>query len=86
MNLDGVWQDLGLMLRSCRQQPGFALTALATLTLGIGACTAVFSVVNAVILRPVPYPDPDRIVLVGTNTGASAPKLAAWAQANDVFT
>ncbi len=86
MGLDGVWQDLGFMLRSCRRQPGFALTALATLTLGIGACTAVFSVVNAVVLRPVPYPDPDRIVLVGTNTGASAPKLAAWAQADDVFT
>jgi putative ABC transport system permease protein len=86
MSLDGVWQDLGFMQRSCRRQPGFLMTALATLALGIGACTAVFSVVNAVILRPVPYPDPDRIVLVGTNTGASAPKLAAWARATDVFT
>ena len=85
MNLDGVWQDLRFMRRSCRRQPGFALTALATLTLGIGACTAIFSVVNAVVLRPVPYPYPDRIVQVGTNTGASAPKLAAWAQATDVF-
>ena len=86
MELDGVWQDIAFMQRSCRRQPGFALTALATLTLGIGACTAIFSVVNAVLLRPVSYPDPDRIVLVGTNTGASAPKLAAWAQAADVFT
>src|SRR5262245_32422703 len=85
MELDGVWQDIAFMRRSCRRQPGFALTALATLTLGIGACTAIFSVVNAVLLRPVAYPDPDRIVLVGTNTGASAPKLAAWAQATDVF-
>ena len=78
MKLNGVWQDLLFMQRSCRRQPGVALTALATLTLGIGACTAIFSVVNAVLLRPVPYPDPDRIVMVGTNTGASAPKLAAW--------
>ncbi len=85
MKLESLWQDLGFTLRSCRRQPGFALTALATLTLGIGACTAIFSVVNAVVLRPVPYPDPDRIVQVGTNTGASAPKLAAWAQATDVF-
>ena len=86
MRLEGLWQDVAFAHRSCRRQPGFALTALATLTLGIGACTAIFSVVNAVLLRPVPYPDPDRIVLVGTNTGASAPKLAAWAQATDVFT
>ncbi len=86
MELDGVRQEIAFILRSCRRQPGLALTALATLTLGIGASTAVFSVVNAVALRPVPYPEPDRIVLVGSNTGASAPKLAAWAQATDVFT
>ena len=79
-------QDIAFVWRSCRRQPGVALTALATLTLGIGACTAIFSVVNAVLLRPVPYPDPDRIVMVGTNTGASAPKLAAWRQQTDVFT
>jgi predicted permease len=85
MRLDGVWLDLRFLLRSYRRQPGFVLTSLATLTLGIGACTAIFSVVNAVMLRPVPYPDPDRIVQVGTKTGASAPKLAAWAQATDVF-
>lgn len=86
MSLDGVRQDVAFAWRSWRRQPGPALIALATLTLGIGACTAVFSVVNAVLLRPVPYPDPTRIVLVGTNTGASAPKLAAWAGATDVFT
>lgn len=86
MGVDGVWRDLQFMQRACRRQPGFALTALATLALGIGACTAIFSVINAVVLRPVPYPDSDRIVLVGANTGASAPKLAAWAQATDVFT
>ena len=85
MVLDGVRGDIAFALRSCRRQPCFALTAIATLTLGIGACTAIFSIVNAVLLRPVPYPDPGRIVLVGTNTGASAPKLAAWAQVTDVF-
>ena len=45
-----------------------------------------FSVMNAVLLKPVSYPDPDRIVMVGTNTGASAPKLAAWRQQTDIFT
>lgn len=77
MTPQGVWPDLRYALRSYRRQPGFALTALATLTLGIGACTAIFSVVNAVILRPLPFPNTNRIVQVGTNTGASPPKLAA---------
>jgi predicted permease len=86
MRFESLCQDVAFAYRSCRRQPGVALAALATLTLGIGACTAVFSVLNGVLLRPVPYPDPDRIVMVGTNTGASAPKLAVWRQQTDVFT
>jgi putative ABC transport system permease protein len=86
MWFDSLRQDIAFAWRSCRRKPGFALTALATLTLGIGANTATFSVVNAVLLKPVPYPVPDRIVMVGTNTAASAPKLAGWRQQTDVFT
>ena len=86
MRLESLLHDVAFAFRSYRRQPGVALTALATLTLGIGACSAIFSVVNAVLLKPVSYPDPDRIVMVGTDTGASAPKLAAWRQQTDTFT
>ncbi len=86
MRLESVWQDILFVWRSCRRQPGFALTAVAMLTLGIGANTAIFSLVNAVLLRPMPYPDPDRIVEVGTNTAASVPKFAAWQEQRGLFT
>jgi predicted permease len=56
--------DVRMALRSARRTRGFTATALITIALGVGATTAVFSVVRAVILRPLPYPDPDRIVRV----------------------
>src|SRR5262245_40360290 len=56
--------DVRYALRSVREHPGFALTAMATLALAIGATTALFSVVNAVLLRPLPYADANRVVIV----------------------
>lgn len=55
-------RDAGVSLRLLSQRPGFAAVALVTLALGIGAPTAIFSVVHAVLLRPLPYPEPERVV------------------------
>jgi predicted permease len=64
--MDTVRRELRLALRSLGRRPAFALTALLTLGLGIGADTTVFSVVNAVLFRPLPYQDPGRLVMVWT--------------------
>ena len=62
--LERVIQDLRFALRMIRRNTGFAVAAIGTLALGIGATTAVFSVVNAVLIRPLPYPEPDALVAV----------------------
>src|SRR5215469_14952575 len=62
--MNNVLQDFRYALRSLRKSPGFALTAILTLALGVGANTAIFSVTNSVLLRPHRFPELDRLVVV----------------------
>ncbi|MCS6806173.1 MAG: ABC transporter permease [Acidobacteriota bacterium] len=86
-----LWQDLRYGARMLLKNPGFTAVAVVTLALGIGANTAIFSVVNAVLLRPLPYPQPERLMVIGrTYTGsdvypASEPKFLFWRDHNQSF-
>ncbi|HEX8149359.1 MAG TPA: ABC transporter permease [Pyrinomonadaceae bacterium] len=86
-------QDIRYGLRMLWKNPGFTAVVVLTLALGIGANTAIFSVVDAVLLRPLPFPDPERLVLVRDdlagrqmeNVGMSVPELKDLQQSADVF-
>jgi putative ABC transport system permease protein len=67
-----LWSDVRLALREVKKAPGFALAAIVALALGIGPNTAIFSVVHATLLAPLPFPDPDQVVMVWSKTPAGA--------------
>jgi predicted permease len=91
--METLFKDIRYGIRSLLKRPGFAAVSLITLALGIGANSAMFSVVNAVLLRPLSYPESDRIVVLQgvnpaqgiTQSNMSLPDFADWQKQNQVF-
>jgi len=92
-HLETLWQDVRYAARGIRRAPGFAAVAVVTLALGVGANSTIFTVVNGTLLKPLPFPEPDRLVLVwrtydsdpGDLNIVSAPDFWDWQRQNHVF-
>ena len=90
--IETATRDIRYGLRALRSNPGFSIVAILTLALGIGANTAIFSVIDSVLLRPLPYGDPDKLVMLWENSPSrnphntvSPPDFLDWGQRNAVF-
>ncbi len=91
--MDGLFQDIRYALRVLRNSPGFTAVALLTLSIGIGGNVAIFSLVNTVLLRPLPFREPDRLVMVWQSygiagleqVGASAAEYFDYRERNRAF-
>ena len=89
--MEAFLKDLKQSIRMFLKAPAFTFTAIAALALGIGANTAIFSVINTVLLRPLPFPDPDRLVMFlltspnGSGPGASPTKFNIWREQTAAF-
>ncbi len=89
--IDDLWRDFRFAVRSLAKTPGFTIIAILVIAVGIGVNTAVFSVINAVLLKPLRYPDPQALVQLmntsrqGSFPGANIPKFNIWQQQTSVF-
>ena len=91
MFAESLWRDVRFAVRSLLKAPGFTVVAILVIAVGIGANTAVFSVINTVLLRPLTYPDPQSLVHLmntgdqGSFPGANVPKFNIWQQQTGIF-